>query len=545
MIQKIRRLLKEKQWGGLVVARTDSFLGEYYPPEKDVLHGLTGFSGSAGVAVITQAEKILFVDSRYTEQAKIESDFMVLEVPTQTTPTDWIKQNLSHSVVGYNPWQRSTLWVNYVEQKGIKTAAIDRPVWQSLFPSEEMPPEDIFDYDVGYCGETTTDKVKRVCRRLKELNLDAYVLTVPDSVSWLLNKRSPAVPQYPVIFKRWVVHADGQHHELSDTMSELTGKKVGLDLALTPMAVFQKIQTMATVVNLPDPVEQMKAIKNPVEQNNIRQACLFESAVLCRFLTWVEQNKNQIDELDCDKKLRLLRSESPLYRGDSFDTIAAVGEHAACAHYLATKESNKPVISAPMLLVDTGGNYLNGTTDMTRTICVGQPTDLMKKRYTQVLKGHIALAMTPVKQGDLPIALDKNARSFLRADGVDYGHSTGHGIGMYLAVHEAPPVIYEKSDTPLMPGMLFSNEPAYYDSENGFGIRLENMILTVAGPEDSLILENLLWVPFDGRLIDFADLTDSEREWLRSYHQGIQDRIMPKLSSTEQAVLEPLLDFFR
>ncbi|MBQ7413705.1 MAG: M24 family metallopeptidase [Alphaproteobacteria bacterium] len=545
MIQKIRQLLKDKKWGALLVARTDSFLSEYYPPEKDCLKNLTGFSGSAGVAVITPTEKILFVDSRYTEQAKIESDFTVWEVPTQTTPSDWMKQNLSNEPMAYYPGQRSVLWVNYLEQKGVKTEPIDESIWQSLFPIKGIRQAKTFDYDLSYCGETTADKVKRVCQRLKELRLDAYVLTVPDSVSWLLNKRSLLVPQYPVIFERWVVYADGEYHKLSNEMTELSGKKVGLDLALAPVSVFQKIKAVATIVNTPDPVEQMKAIKNTVEQNNIRQACLFESRALCKFLVWVEQNKDQITESDCDQKLKELRAESPLYRGDSFETIAAVGEHAARAHYIATKESDVPVLSAPMLLVDTGGNYLNGTTDMTRTICVGKPTDLMKKRYTQVLKGHIALATTVVKQGDLPIALDQNARAFLRADGVDYGHSTGHGIGMYLAVHEAPPVIYEKSDTPLQPGMLFSNEPAYYDSENGFGIRLENMILTVAGPNASLILENLLWVPFDGRLIDFNLLTDSERGWLRSYHQGIRERIMPNLSDTEQVVLEPLLDFFK
>ena len=544
MIEKLRDYLQTQKLDAILITRTDSFLGEHFPPESKTLQQATGFSGSAGMAIITLDQAVLFVDSRYTAQAKIESEFDVFEVPTQTTPTDWMVQNLSGKVIGYNPWHRSVMWMNYVSDKKLQFQEISWQDWQSLFSpqSSELAPD--FDYDEIYCGESVQSKIEKVVACLKQHQLDAYIFTAPDSVSYLLNKRSLSVQEYPVIFERWIVFSDGTYCEVPKDVSALAGKKIGMDMALTPVGVFRKIKAVAQIEHLPDPIGAMKAIKNTTEQNNIRQACLFESTILCRFLAWVENNKKAIDELACVEKLKELRATSPLYRGDSFDTIAAVGAHAALAHYQSSPKTNIPVTSAPLLLVDTGGNYLNGTTDMTRTICVGEPTDLMKKRYTQVLKGHIALALTKVKSGDLPTKLDQNARQYLRADGVDYGHSTGHGIGMYLAVHEYPPTIYEKSTTPLSSGMLFSNEPAFYDEENGFGIRLENMILTLPGPDNSLILENLLWVPFDGRLVDFDLLTEAEKEWLTAYHKAIADRILPSLTPSERSTLQPLLDFF-
>jgi len=543
MIDQIRRFLSDQKLDAVLVTRTDCFLGEYYPPEHRQLSQATGFSGSAGLAVVTQDQKVLFVDSRYTEQAKIESDYQVFEVPRDTTPSDWIIKNLKGKKIGYNPWQRSAQWVALMKQKEIDLQEIAWQKWQELFPQEKSKKPKVFRYDTTYCGETTRAKIQRVVKVLKKKELDAYVFTVPDSVSYILNKRSSAVSDYPVVFERLIVFNDGTYRELPADVSVLKNKAIGLDFALTPMGVYKKLKQVAKIVDCEDPAEKMKSVKNAVEQNNIRQATLFESKVICRFLAFVEQNKERLDELSCDQKLKELRSESPLYRGDSFDTIAAVGEHAARPHYKATPQSNKSVSEAPLLLVDTGGNYLNGTTDMTRTICIRNPTDEMKKRYTQVLKGHIALAMTAVQEGDLPTQLDQNARQFLRADGVDYGHSTGHGIGMYLAVHETPPTIHEKSPTPLKAGMLFSNEPAYYKAGE-YGIRLENMILTVAGPGNTLILENLLWIPFDSRLVITEMLTEGEKEWLRSYHRGILDRIYPDLSAEEQEAIKPLLDFF-
>lgn len=544
MKERIRQFLTERGLDALLITRTDSFLGEHYPPESGQFRQATGFDGSAGIAVISATHAVLFVDSRYTEQARLQSDFTVYEVPTQTTPSDWIQKNIPGAVIGYNPWQRPVAWVAYMLKKGITLQEISPEDWGILFPPAENTLAPAFDYEKQYCGTDSAEKIKQVARHIREKGLDAFIFTTPDSVSYLLNRRSLTVPEYPVVFERLIVRSDGTVCPLGTNLTDMAGTRIGMDLNETPQGLLTQVQTVAQVISEPDVAAQMKAVKNKTEQENIRQACLFESAVLCRFLATIERQKETLDEMACDTLLKQFRSENPLYRGDSFDTIAAVGEHAARAHYRADTMSNTPLTAAPMLLVDTGGNYLNGTTDMTRTICIGKPTTLMKKRYTQVLQGHIALATTRLKSGDMPGILDERARAPLQADGADYGHATGHGIGLFLAVHEAPPVIYKTAQTPLTAGMVFSNEPAYYSPRAGFGIRLENMLMTVPGTEDTLILENLLWVPFDGRLIQFNRLTDSEKAWLTAYHMGIREHIWPMLSQADRDTLKPLLDFF-
>ena len=250
-----------------------------------------------------------------------------------------------------------------------------------------------------------------------------------------------------------------------------------------------------------------------------------------------------LTEYDCAVKLQQLRAENPLYKGDSFEPIVASGPHAALPHYQPKKGEKVFLREAPLTLIDTGGQYLNATTDMTRTICITSPTDEMKKRYTQVLKGHIAVACSEMPQGDLPDVLDAKARSFLQADGVNYTHATGHGIGMYLSVHEHPPIIAATSKTPLKEGMVFSNEPGYY-KENAFGIRLENMLLACRTENNYLYFENLIFVPFDGRLIDFSMLTVPEKDWLTQYHSFIMIKILPELSQHERSFFNPLIDFF-
>ncbi len=550
MLDKIRSFLQQENLDALIIPRTDSFLREHYPPEKNQLFHATGFSGSAGLAIVTKNDAVLFVDSRYTTQAKQQSSlFRIFEIPTETMPADWMRKNLSGQKIGYPAAQRSVGWTyqmyRTLSEHNIRFQGISTATWENLFPKEGIQPPPDFEYDIIYAGESTTDKLKRVASIIQEKGWDAFIFCAPDSVSWLLNKRCLWAPHYPVIFKREIVWADGRYQELTNTtISELSGQNVGVDFNELPQDMYERLAPRAKLHNHSDIIAPLKAVKNPVEQENIRSACLFESIVICRFLAWVETNLNTIDEYDCNQKLRSLRAENPLYQGDSFDTIAAVGTHAALAHYQADKKSTVPLNSAAMTLIDTGGHYLNGTTDMTRTIATGVPSDIMKHRYTQVLKGHIALASSVLKQGDSGTILDERAHVFLRADGVDFRHATGHGIGMFLDVHEAPPVIYEKATQPLSAGMVFSNEPAFYDDVAGYGIRLENMLLTQEGPKDTIILENLLWIPFDHRLVETDLLTSEEKEWLKEYHTVIREKVLPNLSSVEQNVLRPQLDFF-
>lgn len=546
---KIKNFVQQGNIDGILISRTDMFLGEYYPPYAERLKTVSGFSGSAGLALITANKDVLFVDSRYTIQAKKQSDFTVYEIPTETTLSAWLNENMAGKKIGFNPKTHSVNWLKLMterlQEKNIQPVSLSDSIVTDFFGSDEFHQTDIFDYDISYCGETSASKLNRLAKHIREKNWDAYIITLPENVSWLLNKRAKTVTEYPVVFQKAFVDTNGQLTYLTkETLALLKGKHIACDSATMSVDLAESLKHIAKIEYTPDIVNFWKACKNQTEIKNIKQACLYESAVICRFLAWIETNKLTADELLCDKKLITLRQENPLYIGDSFETIAAVGGHAALAHYRANNESNVPLTSAPLLLVDTGGHYLNGTTDMTRTIAVGEPSPLMKKRYTQVLQGHIDLALCTLKNTDKAGILDKKAHAYLRADNVDYYHSTGHGIGLMLAVHEMPPIIHEKDTLGIKAGMIFSNEPAFYSEEESFGIRLENMLLSVQKNEQELAFENLLFIPFDYRLINFDQLTNEQIKWLKDYHQRIYDDIFPMLSKDEQAVLTPFIKAF-
>ncbi len=548
----IKKYLHESNLEGILISRTDSFLGEYYPPQSGYLQQVTGgFSGSAGLALITKEKDVLFVDSRYTIQAKKQTAFQVLEVPSETTPSKWIKKNMSGQKIGFNPWTHSVVWYHQMRDtlKEVNTQLVpfEASLIKEWYGTDNFVPEKSFDYDIRYTGVTTHCKCQQVAQVLKEKSIDAFVIGLPENVSWLLNKRSKTVLEYPVVFERGVINVQGEYAALNENViAQLKGKRIGIDLMQTPVALYEQLKSVAAeIVDISDPINEMKAVKNDIEIKNIKEACLYESYVICRFLAWVEQNKNQADEIMCDEKLIALRRENPDYIGDSFATIAAVGGHAALAHYRADEYSNLPLTSAPLLLVDTGGHYMTGTTDMTRTIAIGTPTPLMKKRYTQVLQGHIDLAMSSIKIGESTASLDEKAHAWLRADGVDYYHGTSHGIGMLLAVHENPPVVSKYDTHGLRAGMVFSNEPAYYSEAEAFGIRLETMLLSILQDNETLVFENLLLVPFDSRLVNFDLLTNEQKQWLKSYHQRIEAVIFPMLNAQEQHVLLPFIQDFQ
>ena len=544
MRQCLQAFLKTKKADMMLLTRTDSFLGEYYPPEAGRLATLSGFKGSAGLAIILPDRLILFVDARYTIEAKTETTAEVFEVPTETTPFLWLSEHAVGKKVLYQPWTHTPAEIDRLQETGAILIPISDSETIELFGKSSFNQEkDVFLYPEKYAGASASDKCMTVAAYIRQKGIDAFVMTNPENTSWLLNRRSRRVPAYPVVYERGVLFSDGRYQSL-ESASDLSGLTLGIDFSMTPIALIEDLRHRATLKNIPDIISALKSIKNKTEIAAIQEACLFESLVVCRFLEWVETHKSTATEQEAAAYLIRLRSENPLYLGDSFETIAAVGKHAALAHYHTDVAANTYLSQAPLFLVDTGGQYLNGTTDMTRTIAVGEPTCLMRRRYTQVLKGHIALASACVRVGEKPARLDTRAHAFLRADGVDYLHATGHGIGMCLAVHEMPPIIHEKSQTPLLAGMVFSNEPAVYDEINGFGIRLENMLLTVPASKGWLKFQNLLLIPFDARLVDSTLLTRDEKRWLCSYHQRIMQDIWPSLSAWEQRCLKVHLDFF-
>ena len=548
MLEKIRTYLEQNGLDAVLIPHQDEFLGEYLTADKKRLQALTGFSGSAGLAIVTTDDEVLFVDSRYTVQAKRQTRFKVLEVPTETTPLDWITKQLKGKKVGFNGNIHSASSILNMQSKTkehkIKWINLSENIvdmfWINRPEAPEMKPTE---YDEIYAGRSAIDKITSVANEIQMQGFDAMLVADPESVSWLINRRDLQNPQCPIYYDRAIVHATGECEQATEkSLKKLSKKKVVSDFSRLPYSMYEPLSKVLT--DMPDIIAQMKGQKNTIEIQNLKQACLFESAVICKFLAFVEEQKETITELDCVKELKGLRAQNPMYIADSFDVIAASGPHAAQAHYLPTPSTSCFIRKYPLLLVDTGGQYLNGTTDMTRTICIGKPTPLTKKRYTQVLKGHIALASAQITEGDTPAELDKLAHQFLRADGVDYLHATGHGIGMFLSVHENPPVIHEKSTTPLYAGMVFSNEPAVYDEANGFGIRLENMLLSVPSENGKLAFENLLFIPFDARMVDFDMLTAEEKTWLKEYHEKIISNIFPMISANVKAILKPMIDTF-
>lgn len=551
LYKQIKQFISETDFDGILITRFDSFLGEYFPPDVTCLKDVTGgFSGSAGLALITQDDNILFVDSRYTLQAKKQTFFKVFEVPSETTPSAWIKQHLKGKKIAFDPRKHSVTWYLQFSQmlssEQIELSPLSKEETEKLFPQKQFIQIDVFDYDVQYSGQSVSDKKNEIVKFLQKDNLDCFVITSPENVSWLLNKRAGTVSEYPVVFEQGIIDIYGHYEPLNiKRLSHLKGKRIGVDLSQTSYALYDTIKLFAEIVPVQDPINKLKAIKNKIEIANIKQACLSESKTICRFLSWIELNKSHITEMQCDFYLKQLRCEDKLYFADSFETIAAVGEHAARAHYRADESSDTLITTSALLLVDTGGHYLNGTTDMTRTIAIGQPSDMMKKRYTQVLQGHIDLAMSSLKVTDTTAEMDKKAHHWLRLDNVDYYHGTSHGIGMFLAVHETPPVVHERDTHGMISGMVFSNEPAYYDSEAGYGIRLENMLLSVQQDDETLVFENLLFIPFDYRLVLFDMLTQEQKNWLKHYHKQIEERIFPLLDAETKKILKPFVDAFQ
>lgn len=548
MLEKIREYLVQNGLDAVLVPQQDEFLGEYLTADKKRLKALTGFSGSAGLAVITAEKAVLFVDSRYTIQAKRQTRFDVIEVPTETTPLNWMSEHLKGKKIAFNGTVHSASSILSMQSKTkdlkMKWVNLSDNIVDMFWINRPQAPEpQPTEYDEMYAGRSAEDKIASIASEINLMGFDALLVADPESVSWLINRRDLQNPECPIYYDRAIVYATGKCEQVTEkSLKALTKKKVVSDFNRLPYSIYEKLAKVLT--DKPDIIAVMKAQKNAIEIQNLKQACLFESAIICKFLAFVEQQKETITELDCVKELQSLRAQNPLYVADSFDVIAASGPHAAQAHYLPTPSTSCFIRKYPLLLVDTGGQYLNGTTDMTRTICIGKPTPLIKKRYTQVLKGHIALASAQITEGDTPAELDKLAHQFLRADGVDYLHATGHGIGMFLSVHENPPVIHEKSTTPLYAGMVFSNEPAVYDETNGFGIRLENMLLSVPSENGKLAFENLLFIPFDARMVDFDMLTVDEKAWLKEYHEKIVSDIFPMISANVKAILKPMIDTF-
>ncbi len=568
----LREWMLKNGFFGFLVPTADEYQGEYVAPSAKRLEWLTGFSGSAGEAVVLLDRAFLFVDGRYTLQAQKETDpkrFTVVQTP-DARAGDWLFAALPNGArIGYDSWLHTPDEVKKMAAACAKNGAKIAPV--PLNPIDAMwtdkpkaPVERAVFLPENYTGLDSTSKIADITAAVGLEQDDALVLTSPESIAWLLNVRGRDIPFIPVVQSFAVLYKNGtldwfvDENKITDLLRSklsplveirrpavlpaildalgLQQARVSLDMAQSPAWIYERLSAAGAVVHAKeDPCLIRKACKNITERDGAVNAHVKDGIAMCRFLSWFDREapKGGLKETDAVRKIDEFRRDNPLYRGESFATIAASGKNAAYIHYHTGGKNDSPIRNNAMFLIDTGAQYLDGTTDITRTIAVGDASALEKKRYTQVLKGHIAIATIAFCEGTTGGQLDVLARQFLWRDGVDFAHGTGHGVGSYLSVHEGPQRISRGlGKVPLMPGMLISNEPGYYKPD-AFGIRLENVVMVeplppVEGAEiKTLGLSTLSLAPFDRRLIDKSQLTPREKAWLDGYHARIRRIVSP------------------
>ena len=589
----LRTELAARDLDGFVVPISDEHMSEYVGSYAQRLAWLTGFGGSAGTAVVLSDKAAMFVDGRYTLQVREQVDGQHYEYQSVLTTSiaAWLADNVAAGAkIGFDPWLHGKPWVDATNRALVAKGAALEPVssnpidaiWADR-PAPSLAPALV--HPAEYAGQSSEAKRSDVAEWLTAKGLDAAVISALDGVAWLLNLRGTDVERTPVALSFVLAHADGtaelfiaeekvtpelrahlgnavtvrSREAFVPQLQALAGKKVAVDPERAVQAVFGVLEAAgAKVTALTDPTVLAKAQKNPVEQAGQRAAQHRDGAAIAKFLHWlsIAAPSGNETELSAAAKLRAFRDESPLLRDLSFDTISAAGPHAASPHYRVDEASNIEVAPNSIYLVDSGGQYLDGTTDITRTVWVGpgEPTAEHMDRFTRVLKGHIALAMAVFPKGTVGGQLDTIARYALWQAGVDYAHGTGHGVGSFLSVHEGPQRIAKAqggqagTGQELLAGMILSNEPGYYKAGE-FGIRIENLVLVepreVAGAEGEYFgFENLTWAPIDKTLVDTALLTKAELQWWDDYHVRVEAILAPQLEGEAlawlKAACEPL-----
>jgi Xaa-Pro aminopeptidase len=567
---------------GFIVPRADEHQGEYVPPRAERLAWITGFGGSAGLAVILADKAAIFVDGRYTLQVRQQVDGKLyayrhlIEEPADA----WIAENLPKGgKLGYDPWLHTPDQIEPLKRAaaraGGELAALSvnplDAVWGDQPPAPIAP---VRPHDLAYTGKDSAAKRQEIAAKIAALPADAAVLTGPDSIAWLLNLRGADVPRTPLPLSFAILHGDGRVDLFIEPRKLVPGIEAHLGNAVAVHApdalggaldalgkakarvladptsaaawIFDRLAAAgADVVRGADPCALPKACKNAVEIQGARDAHLRDGAAVTRFLCWLSEEapKGRLTELDAAAKLAEFRRSNELIRDFSFDTISAAGPNAAIPHYRVSPESNLPIERDRIYLVDSGAQYLDGTTDITRTVVVGKPSAEMRDRFTRVLKGHIALGSARFPKGTTGSQLDALARAALWAVGLDYDHGTGHGVGSYLGVHEGPQRISKVPNrVALELGMIVSNEPGYYKSGD-YGIRIENLVavteVKVDGAERPMLgFETLTLAPIDRALIEPSLLTPEERAWVDAYHARVHQALTPLLDAKTAAWLK-------
>jgi len=578
-VARLRDLMATQKIDALLVPRADEHQGEYVPPAAERLRWLTGFSGSAGLAVVTRTEAALFVDGRYTIQAAQECDATIFAFPglARAKLAEWLAAHLGKgAVVGFDPWLHTAGEIRRLEEqiaaKGLKLKPLARNLVDRAWGKDRpAPPRNpVVLQPVRKAGRAAEKKIADVQQRLAADGQDVVVLTLPDSIAWLFNIRGSDIAHNPVVLSFAIVPASGTPELFVDgakltkevrreleTIARIAkpetlpkriaalkaaGKRVRLDPETAAFALARGLGPRSLRAGA-DPCIALKAVKNAAEIAGARRAHRRDGAAMVRFLAWLDGAAagSRLDEITVVKKLEEFRAATRQLKDISFDTISGSGPHGAIVHYRVSEATNRILGRGELFLIDSGAQYEDGTTDITRTVAIGPPSAEMRDRATLVLKGHIAIATARFPKGTRGVDLDPFARRALWQHGLDYDHGTGHGVGSYLSVHEGPQSLSRAGMVPLEPGMVCSNEPGYYKA-GAYGIRIESLVLVTepdvppGGERPMLGFETLTLVPIDRRLIVKDLLTRDERDWLNAYHARVHDLIGPEIAGEDAVV---------
>ncbi len=579
-VAALRADLKRRGLDGFVVPRADRQQNEYLPLSEERLAWLTGFTGSAGAAIVLTERAVLFVDGRYTVQVKTQTDGAVFAIEhlVECPPDQWLEKNLtSGAKIGFDPWLHTSENAEKLKaacaKAGATLVALDDNPIDALWDKRPAPPHgSVILRDITLAGESAAEKLRLVRIELTRLRADALIVSDPQNVAWTFNIRGSDVAHTPLALAFATIPREGRprlyidpvkltnevRHALEEIadirnpgdlvadLGQLKDKSVWLDSASAAAALTLEVSAKGgKPTRGADPITLMKATKNNAEIAGARAAHLRDGAALTRFLAWFDHEAptGQLTEIGAVEALETFRRDTGLLRDVSFPTISGSGPNGAIVHYRVTKDSNRVIGKNELFLIDSGAQYEDGTTDVTRTVAVGQPSEEMRDRFTRVLKGHIAIATAVFPEGTSGAQLDSLARKPLWQAGLDFDHGTGHGVGSYLSVHEGPQRISKLGTTPLKRGMILSNEPGYYKT-NAYGIRIENLLLVIAAPSPDgaekvlNAFETLTLEPIDRRLIDTRLLTGKERLWLDGYHARVRDALRPLLDAATQGWLD-------
>lgn len=579
-LETLRRLIAAEGLDGFLVPRADAHQGEYVAARDERLAWLTGFTGSAGFALVLADHAAVFVDGRYRLQvrAQVAPCFTPVAWP-ETTAADWIRNHLAQGRIGFDPWLHTA-----EEIAKIEAALAGHPVSlqpcrnlvDAAWPDQPPPPSgQAWPHPLDLAGETSADKRARLAEVLRKAGQRSAVITLPDSLCWLLNIRGSDVPRNPVVHGFAILHDDarvtvfadaakfgpetrhhmGEHVTLRPpqafvpALHTLQGP-VRVDRATAPVAISRELAEAQVEIRLADdPCRLPKARKTAAEIAGTRAAHLRDGAAVAEFLCWLDGQADLVatgaglTEIAVVKALEGFRQATNQLHDLSFETICGAGPNGAIVHYRVTEATDRKVQPGSLLLVDSGAQYRDGTTDITRTVAIGTPPDDAASAFTAVLQGMIAISRARWPKGLSGRDLDALARYPLWLQGRDYDHGTGHGVGAFLSVHEGPQRLSRLSEVPLEPGMILSNEPGYY-REGAFGIRIENLLvvqpwpaLPGADPREMLAFETLTLAPIDRRLILSDRLSPSERDWLNAYHARVLAELGPLVSTSTRTWL--------